>query len=457
MIKNSTNNSFTKGGGYAWFVVFVLCITSIFAYLDRQIINLLVEPIKSDLGINDTQIGLLTGFSFALLYVVAAIPIAWIADFGNRVRVISVGIFCWALATFFCGFATTFLLMFITRTFVGLGEATLAPSGYSLLGDYFEKEKVGLAISCFTGAGFLGGGLAYIIGGQIVGALSQFDNYALPFVGLVKPWQLAFMIVAIPGLLLVLLMQFIKEPPRSSAISADLNKLKARDSFVALLGYVRSNTRLFAGLFLGLAIMASATFSIMNWMPEYMSRSFEWSPQKFGNIFGSIILIASPAGVLSGGFIASHWMQRGRHSANLLVPAIAAILAAALGYMFFHAPTEALAIAFGIPTVFFAAMPFGCGTAALPLVTPNRLRAQVVAIYLLCANLLGLTLGPTAVGIMTDYIFKDESRLGDAIGLIAPIFYILGTLIICLAITPYTKVIKKQESIPLSKLPIKPT
>ena len=125
--------------------------------------------------------------------------------------------------------------------------------------------------------------------------------------------------------------------------------------------------------------------------------------------------------------------------------------------MFFNAPTEAIAITFGIPTVFFAAMPFGCGTAALPLVTPNRLRAQVVAIYLLCANLLGLTLGPTAVGIMTDYIFKDESRLGDAIGLIAPIFYILGTLIICLAITPYTKVIKRQESVPLSKLSIKPT
>ena len=157
-------------------------MTSIFAYLDRQIINLLVEPIKADLGINDTQIGVLTGFSFALLYVIAAVPIAWMADFGNRVRVITIGIFCWALATFFCGLATTFLMMFLARTLVGLGEATLAPSGYSLVGDYFQKEKVGLAISCLTGSGFLGAGLAYIIGGQIIGTLNQAESYTLSLI-----------------------------------------------------------------------------------------------------------------------------------------------------------------------------------------------------------------------------------------------------------------------------------
>ena len=106
------NETFQQGNLYAWFVVFILCLTSIFAYLDRQIINLLVEPIKLTLGINDTQIGLLQGVSFALLYVIAAIPIAWAADFGNRTRIISIGIICWALATFSCGLATTFVLMF---------------------------------------------------------------------------------------------------------------------------------------------------------------------------------------------------------------------------------------------------------------------------------------------------------------------------------------------------------
>ena len=440
--------SFKQGGAYAWFVVFVLCITSIFAYLDRQIINLLVEPIKADLGINDTQIGLLTGFSFALLYVVAAVPIAWIADFGNRTRVITIGIVCWTLATFFCGLATSFILLFAARTFVGLGEATLAPSGYSLMGDYFQKEKVGLAVSCLTGAGFLGGGLAYIIGGQIIGMLNQVDSYTLPLLGTVQPWQLAFMVVAIPGLLLVLLMMFVREPPRSSPIAADLVKLKAKESFAALFNYIHHNLRLFAGLFIGLALMASATFSIMNWMPEYMSRSFDWGPKKFGNTFGTIILFTSPSGVFAGGLIASFWMQKGKHSANVLIPIIAAVLASIFGIMFLQANNETQAIAFGIPTIFFAAMPFGCGTAALPLVTPNRLRAQVVAIYLLCANLLGLTLGPTIVGIMTDYIFKDEGRLGDALSVVAPVLYIAGALILMFAVKPYTEIILAQKAPP---------
>ena len=250
---------FQQGNLYAWFVVFVLCLTSIFAYLDRQIINLLVEPIKLTLGINDTQIGLLQGVSFALLYVIAAIPIAWAADFGNRTRIISIGIICWALATFTCGLATTFMFMFIARTIVGLGEATLTPSGYSLIGDYFQTEKVGLAISFFTGSGFLGAGLAYIIGGQVIGILSQSDFYTLPIIGTIEPWQVAFMTVAIPGLLLVGVMQFVKEPPRQSTVSADYAKLRARESFAALFNYISGNRRLYIGLFFGLAIMASAT------------------------------------------------------------------------------------------------------------------------------------------------------------------------------------------------------
>lgn len=453
MTSMEKNETFTQGGAYAWFVVFVLCITSIFAYLDRQIINLLVEPIKVSLDINDTQIGLLTGFSFALLYVVAAIPIAWLADFGNRVRVITIGIFCWTLATFLCGFATTFLMMFAARTLVGLGEATLAPSGYSLMGDYFQKEKVGLAVSCLTGAGFLGSGLAYIIGGQIVGTLSQVESYSLPLIGTVEPWQLAFMIVAIPGLVLVAIMQFVKEPPRQSEVAADYIKLKARQSFAVLFKYIRENSRLFAGLFFGLAVMASATFAIMNWMPEYMARSFGWSPQKFGNIFGTIILIGSPAGVFFGGLIASFWMKKGQVRANIFVPIIAAACAVFFSYAFANAESEKLAIIFGIPTVFFSAMPFGCGTATLPLVTPNRLRAQVVAIYLLCANLLGLTLGPTSVGAITDYVYKDESRLGDALGIVAPTLYLLGILILIIAVKPYAKIISGQDRLETANMP----
>ena len=437
---------FQQGNLYAWFVVFVLCLTSIFAYLDRQIINLLVEPIKLTLGINDTQIGLLQGVSFALLYVIAAIPIAWAADFGNRTRIISIGIICWALATFSCGLATTFMFMFITRTIVGLGEATLTPSGYSLIGDYFQTEKVGLAISFFTGSGFLGAGLAYIIGGQIIGILSQSDFYTLPLIGTAEPWQVAFMTVAIPGLLLVGIMQFVKEPPRQSTVSADFAKLRARESFAALFNYISSNRRLYIGLFFGLAIMASATFSLMNWTPVYFTRKFGWTAQQVGTVFGSIVLFSSPLAVFSGGFIATYFMGKGRHGANIYVPIAASLLAVIFTYLFCNAPNGQVATWLAVPAVFFSAMPFGCGTATLPLITPNRLRAQVVALYLLCANLLGLSLGPTAVGAITDYVYKDPTQIGKALGIVAPILFICGALILTYAIKPYCTIIRSQSA-----------
>ena len=440
------NETFQQGNLYAWFVVFILCLTSIFAYLDRQIINLLVEPIKLTLGINDTQIGLLQGVSFALLYVIAAIPIAWAADFGNRTRIISIGIICWALATFSCGLATTFVLMFIARTIVGLGEATLTPSGYSLIGDYFQPEKIGLAISFFTGSGFLGAGLAYIIGGHIIGVLNQSEFYTLPIIGTIEPWQLAFMTVAIPGLLLVSIMQFVKEPPRQSTVTADFAKLRARESFSALFNYISSNRRLFMGLFFGLAIMASATFSLMNWTPVYFTRKFDWDAQKVGTIFGTIVLIASPLAVFTGGFIASFLMKKGHSGANIYVPITSVCLAATFIFLFGHAPNGQIATWLAVPSVFFSAMPFGCGTATLPLITPNRLRAQVVALYLLCANLLGLSLGPTAVGAITDYVYKDPTQIGKAMGIVAPILFVCGALILTTAIKPYCQIIRTQTN-----------
>lgn len=440
------NETFQQGNLYAWFVVFILCLTSIFAYLDRQIINLLVEPIKLTLGINDTQIGLLQGVSFALLYVIAAIPIAWAADFGNRTRIISIGIICWALATFSCGLATTFVLMFIARTIVGLGEATLTPSGYSLIGDYFQPEKIGLAISFFTGSGFLGAGLAYIIGGHIIGVLNQSEFYTLPIIGTIEPWQLAFMTVAIPGLLLVSIMQFVKEPPRQSTVTADFAKLRARESFSALFNYISSNRRLFMGLFFGLAIMASATFSLMNWTPVYFTRKFDWDAQKVGTIFGTIVLIASPLAVFTGGFIASFLMKKGHSGANIYVPITSVCLAAIFIFLFGHAPNGQIATWLAVPSVFFSAMPFGCGTATLPLITPNRLRAQVVALYLLCANLLGLSLGPTAVGAITDYVYKDPTQIGKAMGIVAAILFICGALMLTTAIKPYCQIIRTQTN-----------
>ncbi len=440
----SPKKPFTQGGLYAWFVVFLLCLASIVSYLDRQIINLLVEPIKTDLQINDTQVGLLQGFSFVLIYALVAIPVAWIADFGRRTTVIVVGVFFWSAATFTCGLATSFILLFIFRAMVGLGEVTLTPSGYSLIGDYFPKERVGLAISLFTGTGFFGSGLAYIIGGQVVGALSGTDAYTIPLIGDVKPWQLTFMLVAIPGLLLGFLMLLIKEPPRHSVVETQVLAEK-KASLSALVKHITQNIRLFGGLFVGFALMASATYAIVNWVPTFLSRTYDWSPTQVGNGFGPVLMFSSTIGVFVGGIVASTLMSRGVASANLLVAIAAGLIAVVFAATFPFAGSGDMALMMLIPTLFFAAMPFGCGTATLPLITPNRLRAQVVAVYLLVANLLGLTLGPTGVGLLTDFVFNDPSKINYALAIAAPILLLSGALVSTIAIAPYRKIISQAE------------
>lgn len=441
---SAPQSDFKLGGPYAWFVVLVLCLASIFGYVDRQIINLLVDPIKADLGINDTQIGLLQGFSFVLLYALVAVPVAWLADFGKRTTVIIAGIICWSAATFSCGLATTFVLMFIARTFVGLGEVTLAPSGYSLIGDYFPKERVGLAISFFTGSGFLGSGLAYMIGGAIVGALSHQEFYALPIIGEVKSWQLVFMIVGLPGILLVGLMMLVKEPPRRSAqnVEAAPNPFNA---FGALFQHILKNRQLFVGLIIGFSLMAAATYALVNWVPALFIRVHGWSPERVGAAFGPVLMVASTSGVFAGGFIASLLMKRGTASANLLVAVSGPLIAIPFASFFALTSNDNLALILLAPTLFFAAMPFGCGTATLPLITPNRLRAQVVAVYLLVANLLGLTLGPTGVGLLTDYVFKDPTKIGWSLSIAAPVLMLLGALIAVSAIAPYRRAIETED------------
>jgi len=421
-------------GGYAWFVVAVLSFASIVSYVDRQIINLLVEPIKLDFGINDTQIGLLQGFSFALFYALLALPLARLADSGNRRWIILLGAVCWSAATFGCGMAGSFLMLFFARMFVGVGEATLAPSGYSMLGDYFPKERVGLAISIFTGSGFIGAGLAYIIGGYLIAELNDLGTMTLPFIGERSPWQLAFMAVALPGILVVLLMLLVKEPLRQQSIGRVQSD---NPSVRAVIAHIGNNRRLFVGVFFGLTLIAAGVFALNSWIPTYLIRVQGWSPAEAGSVFGSVVVLSSTSGVIGGGVIASWLMRRGLVAANLIVPIVAVLLAVPFMIAFPTVEDASRSVALMVPALCLSAVPFGCGTAVLPIISPNRIRAQVVAVYLLIANLLGFTLGPTSVGLLTDYVFKDPLLINRSLSVAPPLFCLLGVAILLLAIGPY--------------------
>ncbi|MFT7288577.1 MAG: MFS family permease, partial [Halieaceae bacterium] len=426
---------------YAWCVVGILCVAAIVSFIDRQIINLLVEPIKADFGINDTQIGLLQGFSFVLFYVALAIPLARLSDSGNRTKIIIYGVICWTVATLSCGLAGSFAMLFVARMFVGVGEATLTPAGYSLIPDFFPPERVALAISVFTASSFAGSGIAYIFGGALIEYLSDIGQVVLPVIGERSVWQMAFICVSIPSVLVLALLAFVKEPPRRETVaeSGDTNT-----SFSAVVAHLLLHRRLFAGVMFGLTLMAAAQFAINLWVPTYFIRVHGWSPMQIGSAFGTMVAVGSTSGVFVGGAVASMWMRRGRHDAFLLVPIIACALAIPFAIAFPLVSDPTLSLILLGPILFLAVVPFGCGTAVLPIISPNRMRAQVVAIYLLIANLLAFTCGPTAVGVLTDYVFGDPALIGYSLSIVPAIFIALGCLVVGTALAPYAALVRKQ-------------
>ncbi|MGH9752958.1 MAG: MFS transporter, partial [Blastocatellia bacterium] len=203
--------------GYAWYVVSILTVIYIFSFIDRVILSLLVQPIRRDLGISDTRMSLLMGFSFAVFYSFFGIPLGRLADSRSRRTLIAIGCAVWSLMTAWCGLARNYLQLLLLRMGVGVGEATLSPAAYSLITDYFPKQRLATAMSVYSTAIHLGSGLAYILGGLVVGFIAsqgESINTGLPIVGAIRPWQIVFFIVGLPGLVLALLMYTVKEPVR---------------------------------------------------------------------------------------------------------------------------------------------------------------------------------------------------------------------------------------------------
>jgi len=203
---------------YAWYVVVVLTLGYIVSFLDRQIFALLVQPIRHDMGLSDTQVSLIGGLAFALFYTFLGIPIGRLADRRSRRAIIATGITIWCVMTAACGLAHNYWQLFSARVGVGVGEATLNPSALSLISDYFPREKRGRAISFYNMGVSLGVGIANIIGAWAIALTSAMAPITLPLVGALRPWQLVFLLVGLPGLVVALLMFTVREPRRRDRV-----------------------------------------------------------------------------------------------------------------------------------------------------------------------------------------------------------------------------------------------
>ncbi len=400
---------------YAWYVVCLLMVLYLCSFLDRNIITLLVEPLKRDLSLSDVEIGMLYGLAFAAFYTTLGLFAAGMADLWNRPAVIAAGVVLWSIATALCGLASNYAQLFAARMLVGVGQAALSPAAYSLIADYFPPRLRLRATSTYATGLYLGIGLATLTGGLVINWVSGGGSANLPFLGALQGWQVVFIIVGLPGVLLAALtLATVREVPRIGDIAGPGVGMKA---FARYLWGPRR--RLYLTHFLGFSCQVTYSYSFGAWTPTFLIREFGLTQAQTGLSLGLVTLVTAPLGVYLGSLAAQRLRRRWPRDAEIRVAIAVALTAVPFAVTFPFAPTAAVALTLIGITQCLISMPFGISPVALNEVTPNRFRARIIAMYLFCINLIGLSLGPVGVALLTERVFGSPEHLPFALATMA--------------------------------------
>ncbi len=327
--------------------------------------------------------------------------------------------------TVLCGLASNYWQLFLARVGVGVGEAALSPAAYSIISDSFPKEKRGLPINMYSAGILCGAGLAYIFGGIAVQFAMTGGAQDIFLLGELAPWQIAFVLVGLPGLPIVLLMATVREPSRKELMSTTQN-VSMRQTF----RYIRKHWLAYGSQIIGTSFFVLTIYSIFSWVPTMFIRQYGWNQGQIGPWFGSVVLIFGTAGLATAGFLTQWLMRRGMkapYSKILLISQILVIIPLAL-MLAFDSPYWALGCL--ALTFFFMGGPTGMPPAILQAITPNEMRGQIIAIYLFAISIIGLAIGPSAVAAMTDFYFKDDMSVGMSLTVVTVVASIIGVVIL---------------------------
>ena len=397
--------------------VLVLMVAYIFSYIDRQILAMLVGPIKADLGVTDFELSLLNGLAFAVCFTVLGVwPVGQWADRGNRRNLAAAGVFLWSLMTAVCGRVTSYAGLFVARVGVGVGEATLAPAAYSMIADYVPPARRGRALGLFSMGIYLGIGVAIMVTGLVVQAVGSMPVMHWAVIGEVRGWQVAFLILGPPGMLVSLWLLTVREPARREVAAATTGV-----RYADVWRRIREHAGFYANLIFGVSMLTLTFNAVAFWIPAHLLRVHELSPLQVAFSYGPIMFVAGSLGILAGGVLADRWRSAGRADAELQVVLYGALALGPLVIAAFQLRDATLAIALLAPLLFVTSFPFGAASAALQMVTPNRFRARTSAIYLLVINLLGIGLGSSAASFVSDVVLQDEQRIGDGVTAVAAV------------------------------------
>jgi len=406
--------SISKVSPRAWLSLAILVLFSALSFLDRQILSMMVDLIRRDLHIDDVQISMLMGLSFALVYAVLALVMGGFVDRYPRRLVIYAGVSLWSLATASCALATSFEGLFLSRMAVGIGEATLVPAAYSLLTDLYPRHRLSLAMAIFSVGMIVGAGVSMGFGGVLISYFSAQHSLVVPVLGTLSAWQAVFLAIGLPGLFLAMLAFTLSEPPRTGLPSAGANL-----SWQKVLWHLVERRQFWAAVFLSFAPSGVLANAVLLWGPAYFSRNFGWSPAQVGAAIGGVAAIAGGGGQLFAGWFVDRMFARGRQDAHFRY----------FGFTVF-ASIPVLVLAFLVPDPYFnlacLTVPFfllfantGYAAAIVQMTTPAEYRGRVGGIFVILIMLPGLVIGPSLVAMISTNLFGDQSGLGDSIAVCA--------------------------------------
>lgn len=398
-----------------WYATVLLTLAYTFSFVDRQVLNLLVDPIKADLSLSDTQISLLQGLAFVVPYVLFSVPIGRWVDTYHRVRILIGGVLFWSAACVACGLARTPFGLTLARMGVGVGEAAVTPVAWSVLADYFPPHARALPVSVFLMGPYLGAGLALLAGAEVIDWARTAEEVSLPLIGALEPWQFTFVVVGLPGFALALLLTTLAEPPRQERLQGDG---QAALSWGATLAFLWQRRRLYGAFLLGVPFLVVILYAVQAWVPTWLVRVHGLDLPVAGRTYGTIALVAGSLGVLSGPPVAAWLARRGYRDEPLRIASFAlALLVPCIAGMAWTVETRT-ALVWLTAASFLITLPLATFTAALQLVTPNEMRGLIAGTWVVIVSVVGLTLGPTSVALLTDKVFADPLAVGRSLAIV---------------------------------------
>jgi MFS family permease len=395
------------------------------SYLDRQLISLLVEPLRKSLHIDDFQVSLLQGAAFSVFYALFGLPLGWLADRFSKRWVLFGGMTFWSLAAASCGLARSATTLAIARFGVGAGEAALVPVAYSTIARIFPPGRVSLGIAIFTLGSSIGSALALIIGGLVIAAAIRHGPMLLPVIGLVEPWQFVFIVTGLPGILIALLAFTVPREPKREKVSAAVTG-------PGLGAYLRSRWIYLTLNITALALAAVMAFAVGAWAPTFLMRTYHVDVARAGLLIGVFHGVGGVIGLVVAGLLADRMMRKGRSDGHMrpLLWVLPLVMLLAI-FAFIVAPGAALSAA--MTGTMMGMTSTGNPIAShLQLSTPPEYRARIAAITVMVQQLAGMSIGPTLVAVITQYGFGDPDMLRYAMA--TSVLMLAPVAMLCLAL-----------------------